>query len=298
MQAFFYMLACGGGATTLRLERRGGRPSLSRGRTVRQPRARFWGSARPSPSSTDQRRGVGRGAAARVAGDGRPGHRPPQRDEPSSSREGGLPGLPSGGVVLERSAGRGPAVWSTPSSSVWITPDRQLEPGITGDEVRVSAAGDAWLERPRWRRWTPSPRRGRDSRTAPSLPTSPTSTSKGRAPASASTAVAAACFRVRLADDPSPAGAPRPRRRVRGGCPATTTAATRGSSLWLGMRRSEVSALRWADVAAEAAGDGGPRNRPPRQDEPGGRDEGRVVRPRDRPLRSCRAGVGAGWRRS
>ena len=45
-----------------------------------------------------------------------------------------------------------------------------------------------------------------------------------------------------------------------------------------GMRRSEVSALRWAEVAAAAAGDGMLVTVPPRQDEPGGRGEGRAVR--------------------
>ena len=30
---------------------------------------------------------------------------------------------------------------------VWITPDRPLEPGINRFEVRVSEAGDTWLER-------------------------------------------------------------------------------------------------------------------------------------------------------
>ena len=33
---------------------------------------------------------------------------------------------------------------------VWITPDRQLEPGINRFEVRVSEAGDTWIERLRW----------------------------------------------------------------------------------------------------------------------------------------------------
>ena len=33
---------------------------------------------------------------------------------------------------------------------VWITPDRPLEPGINRFEVRVSEAGDTWIERLRW----------------------------------------------------------------------------------------------------------------------------------------------------
>ena len=33
---------------------------------------------------------------------------------------------------------------------VWITPDRQLEPGLNRFEVRVSEAGDTWIERLRW----------------------------------------------------------------------------------------------------------------------------------------------------
>ena len=33
---------------------------------------------------------------------------------------------------------------------VWITPDRQIEPGINRFEVRVSEAGDTWIERLRW----------------------------------------------------------------------------------------------------------------------------------------------------
>ena len=32
----------------------------------------------------------------------------------------------------------------------WITPARQLEPGINRFEVRVSEAGDTWIERLRW----------------------------------------------------------------------------------------------------------------------------------------------------
>lgn len=33
---------------------------------------------------------------------------------------------------------------------VWITPDHQLQPGINRFEVRVSEAGDTWIERLRW----------------------------------------------------------------------------------------------------------------------------------------------------
>ena len=33
---------------------------------------------------------------------------------------------------------------------VWITPDRQLAPGLNRFEVRVSEAGDTWIERLRW----------------------------------------------------------------------------------------------------------------------------------------------------
>ena len=33
---------------------------------------------------------------------------------------------------------------------VWITPDRQLKPGLNRFEVRVSEAGDTWIERLRW----------------------------------------------------------------------------------------------------------------------------------------------------
>ena len=33
---------------------------------------------------------------------------------------------------------------------VWIAPDRQIEPGINRFEVRVSEAGDTWIERLRW----------------------------------------------------------------------------------------------------------------------------------------------------
>ena len=33
---------------------------------------------------------------------------------------------------------------------VWITPDRQLKPGLNRFEVQVSEAGDTWIERLRW----------------------------------------------------------------------------------------------------------------------------------------------------
>ena len=68
---------------------------------------------------------------------------------------------PDGGQVwfriAEEAIGRMPA--ETPAGRgrrlvdaliVWITPDRQLEPGINRFEVRVSAAGDTWIERLRW----------------------------------------------------------------------------------------------------------------------------------------------------
>ena len=33
---------------------------------------------------------------------------------------------------------------------VWITPARQLKPGLNRFEVQVSEAGDTWIERLRW----------------------------------------------------------------------------------------------------------------------------------------------------
>ena len=33
---------------------------------------------------------------------------------------------------------------------VWITPNRQFEPGLNRFETRVSEAGDTWIERLRW----------------------------------------------------------------------------------------------------------------------------------------------------
>ena len=59
--------------------------------------------------------------------------------------------------IAEEALGRMPA--ETPAARghrlvdaliVWSTPDRQLEPGINRFEVRVSEAGDTWLERLRW----------------------------------------------------------------------------------------------------------------------------------------------------
>ncbi len=56
--------------------------------------------------------------------------------------------------IAEDAVGRMPA--ETPADRgrrlvdaliVWITPDRQLEPSINRFEVRVSEAGDTWLER-------------------------------------------------------------------------------------------------------------------------------------------------------
>ena len=32
----------------------------------------------------------------------------------------------------------------------WLTPDRQLQPELNRFEVRVSEAGDTWIERLRW----------------------------------------------------------------------------------------------------------------------------------------------------
>ena len=60
----------------------------------------------------------------------------------------------SGSGIAEDAVGRMPV--ETPADRgrrlvdaliVWITPDRQLEPGINRFEVRVSEAGDTWLER-------------------------------------------------------------------------------------------------------------------------------------------------------
>ena len=119
---------------------------------------------------------------------------------------------------------------------------------------------------------------------------------QGRAPSSASTAVAAARFRARLAVEPSPAGEtngpgsrrlPADRRRSRAGAgavargrgpgrrpsppasgrgrPSPTPSPLSASRLdavitgilfMTGMRRSEVSALRWADIDDAANGDG------------------------------------------
>ena len=110
----------------------------------------------------------------------------------------------------------------------------------------------------------------------------------GRASSSASMAVAAACFRARLAGEPIPAGERTGRvlagyRRTAGdrgrgparpfgvsdpsGCaghvPSAAAARSRrldaviaGLLFMAGMRRSEVSALRWADVVDSTDGDG------------------------------------------
>ena len=77
----------------------------------------------------------------------------------------------------------------------------------------------------------------------------------------------------------------RPRRRGRGvesdqvalerGC---LDAVIAGLLFMAGMRRSEVSALRWADVVESTAGDGIFVTVWPQQDEPGGRGERRAVR--------------------
>ena len=32
----------------------------------------------------------------------------------------------------------------------WLTPDRQLQPELNRFEVRISEAGDTWIERLRW----------------------------------------------------------------------------------------------------------------------------------------------------
>ena len=65
------------------------------------------------------------------------------------------------GVRLDwRNATRKPRSVSTPRHaravrgetdiSAAITPDRPLEPGINRFEVRVSEAGDTWIERLQW----------------------------------------------------------------------------------------------------------------------------------------------------
>ena len=53
-----------------------------------------------------------------------------------------------GRMPAETPAGRGHRL--VDALIVWITPDRQLEPGINRFEVRVSEAGDTWIERLRW----------------------------------------------------------------------------------------------------------------------------------------------------
>ena len=94
---------------------------------------------------------------------------------------------------------------------------------------------------------------------------------QGRAPSSASTAVAAARFRARLAGEQSPAAertarvlASYRRTAVGRGVESDDVALKRGQLdaviagllFMAGMRRSEVSALLWGDVAEAAAGDG------------------------------------------
>ena len=51
-------------------------------------------------------------------------------------------------MPAETPAGRGRRL--VDALIVWITPDRQLQPGINRFEVRVSEAGDTWIERLRW----------------------------------------------------------------------------------------------------------------------------------------------------
>ena len=51
-------------------------------------------------------------------------------------------------MPAETPAGRGRRL--VDALIVWITPDRQLEPGINRFEVRVSEAGDTWIERLPW----------------------------------------------------------------------------------------------------------------------------------------------------
>ncbi len=53
-----------------------------------------------------------------------------------------------GQMPAETPAGRGRRL--VDALIVWITPDRQLQPGINRFEVRVSEAGDTWIERLRW----------------------------------------------------------------------------------------------------------------------------------------------------
>ena len=84
----------------------------------------------------------------------------------------------------------------------------------------------------------------------------------------------------RLTWRPSSPPATSPRRRVRGAASEEVTLERgrldAGAPLYGRMRRSEVSALRWADVDDAANGDGGAGHRPPREDEPGVRDAGRA----------------------
>ena len=95
-------------------------------------------------------------------------------------------------------------------------------------------------------------RQAAGSTTRPSPPTSPSSTTRAWRRRAPRLVVAAACFRARLTHEPSPGG-----ERT-----ARVLATCRGA----------------AAVADAADGEGGPRHRQPREDEPGGRGEGRAVR--------------------
>ena len=68
-------------------------------------------------------------------------------------------------------------------------------------------------------------------------------------------AVAAACFRAKLAGQPAPAGE-RTARVLAGYRRTAGDAVIAGLLFMAGMRRSEVSALRWADVVDSTDGDG------------------------------------------
>ena len=194
---------------------------------------------------------------------------------------------------------------------VWITPDCPLQLGINRFEVRVSAAGDTWIEpsvvkmdfpapthpmppagdRPPRRRGLHQPEHppGVLGRSAPPRRLARRPGARGRA----------ARFRARLAGEQSPAGEStarvlagyrrtavgrgrgqarpfvaadlaavlatchRPRRRGHG-LESDEVAQKRGRLdaviagllFMAGMRRSEVSALRWGDVAEAESGDG------------------------------------------
>ena len=69
--------------------------------------------------------------------------------DPAGARSGsGSPKRPSAGWPAETPVGRGRRLLD--ALIVWITPDRQLDPGINRFEVRVSEAGDTWIECLRW----------------------------------------------------------------------------------------------------------------------------------------------------